>query len=210
MQQRDRGRVEIRAADRGGRPWIGSSTCCRSCGRRHSRRSTSLSLALVFGGLAGLLLGLALYATRPGSLFPQRAVFGILNVVVNFFRPIPFVILLAAVQPHRPQRRHPRDRPGIRHLRHHARLDVRDQQHRGAESADGAARDHRSRSRGGREPLAHPVPAHPPRGARAAHPRVHVHRRRARGHDGDRGGCRQPAASASSRSSTGSSSSTPR
>ncbi|WP_236968853.1 methionine ABC transporter permease [Microbacterium aurantiacum] len=58
-----------------------------------------VSIALLFGGLAGLLLGLALYATRPGSLFPQRAVFGVLNVVVNFFRPIPFVILLAAVQP---------------------------------------------------------------------------------------------------------------
>lgn len=58
-----------------------------------------VSLALVFGGLAGLLLGLGLYATRPGSLFPQRAVFGVLNVIVNFFRPIPFVILLAAVQP---------------------------------------------------------------------------------------------------------------
>jgi len=58
-----------------------------------------VSLSLVFGGLAGLLLGLALYATRPGSLYPHRAVFGVLNVVVNFFRPIPFVILLAAVQP---------------------------------------------------------------------------------------------------------------
>jgi D-methionine transport system permease protein len=58
-----------------------------------------VSLALVFGGIAGLLLGLALYATRPGSLFPQRVVFGVLNVIVNFFRPIPFVILLAAVQP---------------------------------------------------------------------------------------------------------------
>ena len=58
-----------------------------------------VSLALLFGGIAGLLLGLALYATRPGSLFPQRAVFGALNVTVNFFRPIPFVILLAAVQP---------------------------------------------------------------------------------------------------------------
>ncbi|GAA1991681.1 ABC transporter permease subunit [Microbacterium pumilum] len=58
-----------------------------------------VSLALIFGGTAGLLLGLALYATRAGSLFPNRAVFGVLNVVVNFFRPIPFVILLAAVQP---------------------------------------------------------------------------------------------------------------
>lgn len=58
-----------------------------------------VTLALIFGGVAGLLLGLALYATRAGSLFPNRIVFGALNVLVNFFRPIPFVILLAAVQP---------------------------------------------------------------------------------------------------------------
>ena len=58
-----------------------------------------VSLALIFGGVLGLLLGLALYATRPGSLFAQPAAFGILHVVVNIFRPIPFVILLAAVQP---------------------------------------------------------------------------------------------------------------
>ncbi|WP_345799917.1 ABC transporter permease subunit [Microbacterium sp. AZCO] len=58
-----------------------------------------VTLALIFGGLLGLLLGLALYATRSGSLFPNRPVFGALNVVVNFFRPIPFVIFLAAVQP---------------------------------------------------------------------------------------------------------------
>ncbi len=58
-----------------------------------------VSLALIFGGALGLLLGLALYATRPGSLFAQPALFGVLNVIVNIFRPIPFVILLAAVQP---------------------------------------------------------------------------------------------------------------
>ena len=58
-----------------------------------------VTLALIFGGLLGLLLGLALYATRAGSLFPHRALFGTLNVIVNFFRPIPFVILMAAVQP---------------------------------------------------------------------------------------------------------------
>lgn len=57
------------------------------------------SSALIFGGLAGLLVGLALYATRAGSLFPNRAVFGILNVIVNTFRPIPFIILLLALQP---------------------------------------------------------------------------------------------------------------
>lgn len=57
------------------------------------------SAALILGGLGGLLLGLALYATRPGSIYPNRAVFGVLNVVVNTIRPIPFIILLAAVQP---------------------------------------------------------------------------------------------------------------
>lgn len=58
-----------------------------------------VSFGLVAGGLLGLLVGLALYATRPGSLFAQPALFGTLNVLVNVFRPIPFVILLAAVQP---------------------------------------------------------------------------------------------------------------
>jgi len=57
------------------------------------------SAGLLLGGAGGLLLGMALYATRPGSLFPNRVVFGVLNVIVNTFRPIPFIILLAAVQP---------------------------------------------------------------------------------------------------------------
>lgn len=57
------------------------------------------SAGLLLGGLGGLLLGMALYATRAGSLFPNRVVFGVLNVIVNTFRPIPFIILLAAVQP---------------------------------------------------------------------------------------------------------------
>lgn len=58
-----------------------------------------VTLALLFGGLAGLIIGLALYATRAGSLFPNTVAFGVLNVIVNTFRPIPFIILLAAVQP---------------------------------------------------------------------------------------------------------------
>ncbi len=55
--------------------------------------------ALILGGIGGLVLGMALYATRAGSLFPNRVVFGVLNVVVNTFRPIPFIILLLALQP---------------------------------------------------------------------------------------------------------------
>lgn len=58
-----------------------------------------VGLSLVFGGLAGLLVGLALYSTRAGGLFANRVVFAILNVMVNIFRPIPFIIFLAAAQP---------------------------------------------------------------------------------------------------------------
>lgn len=58
-----------------------------------------VSLTLLFGGLAGLLIGIALYATRPGSLTENRGVFNVLNVVINFFRPIPFIIFIPAVQP---------------------------------------------------------------------------------------------------------------
>lgn len=55
--------------------------------------------ALVLGGLLGLALGLGLYLTRKGGLYAHRASYVVLNVVVNFFRPIPFVIFVAALQP---------------------------------------------------------------------------------------------------------------
>lgn len=57
------------------------------------------SLTLVFGGLLGGLVGLGLYVTRDGGLLRNRLVYGLLNLLVNFFRPIPFVIFLAVVQP---------------------------------------------------------------------------------------------------------------
>ena len=58
-----------------------------------------VAITLTLGGLLGLLLGLGLYVTRTGGLYASRPVSLVLNVGVNFFRPIPFVILLAAVQP---------------------------------------------------------------------------------------------------------------
>jgi D-methionine transport system permease protein len=58
-----------------------------------------VALTLLIGGFAGLLLGIALYTTRAGSLLANRGVFTVLNVVINFFRPIPFIIFIAAVQP---------------------------------------------------------------------------------------------------------------
>lgn len=58
-----------------------------------------VAITITLGGALGLLLGLALYATRPSGLYASRPVHAVLNVVVNFFRPIPFVIFIAAVQP---------------------------------------------------------------------------------------------------------------
>lgn len=58
-----------------------------------------VAVTLLIGGVAGLLIGAALYATRPGNLFANRAVFNVLNLVINVIRPIPFIIFLTAVGP---------------------------------------------------------------------------------------------------------------
>ncbi|WP_053387723.1 methionine ABC transporter permease [Leucobacter japonicus] len=55
--------------------------------------------AMLIGGVLGLLIGTALTVTRQGGILQNRGVFLVLNLLVNFFRPIPFVILLAAIQP---------------------------------------------------------------------------------------------------------------
>lgn len=56
-------------------------------------------ISMAAGGVLGLVIGLALYATRPGSLLASRPVFIALNVLVSIVRPIPFVIFLSAIQP---------------------------------------------------------------------------------------------------------------
>lgn len=55
------------------------------------------SIALVFGGVLGLVWGVILYVSRPGGIMPNRAVSAAMNTVINIFRPIPFVIFIAAV-----------------------------------------------------------------------------------------------------------------
>jgi D-methionine transport system permease protein len=55
--------------------------------------------AMLFGGVAGLAIGTGLWATRAGGLFPHRALHWVLNLLVNTFRPIPFIIFLPAIQP---------------------------------------------------------------------------------------------------------------
>lgn len=53
---------------------------------------------LLVGGFFGLVIGTSLYVTRAGSIAPNRVVNAILNIVVNFFRPIPFILLAIALQ----------------------------------------------------------------------------------------------------------------
>jgi D-methionine transport system permease protein len=58
-----------------------------------------VGITLLAGGLGGLLIGLGLYLTRRGSILQNRGIFFVLNLIVNTFRPIPFIIFLAAAQP---------------------------------------------------------------------------------------------------------------
>ncbi|MET0842522.1 MAG: methionine ABC transporter permease [Mycetocola sp.] len=58
-----------------------------------------VAASLLFGGIAGLFIGLGLYVTRAGSILENRFAFTVINVLVNIFRPIPFIIFIAAIQP---------------------------------------------------------------------------------------------------------------
>jgi len=58
-----------------------------------------VTATLAMGGLAGLVLGVALYTTRPGNLLANRPVSIIFNGVVNIVRPIPFIIFITAMLP---------------------------------------------------------------------------------------------------------------
>ena len=55
--------------------------------------------SLFVGALLGIPLALALVITRPGGLKPNRAIYGVLNVMVNIIRSLPFIILLVAITP---------------------------------------------------------------------------------------------------------------
>ena len=58
---------------------------------------TALSGAATF--ILGIALGLALFLTTRGGLFPNRAVYSAISLVVNIFRSIPFIILIVLLIP---------------------------------------------------------------------------------------------------------------
>lgn len=58
-----------------------------------------VTVTMVLAGIIGLVVGTLLYTTRRGNILQNRPVNILLNFVVNLVRPIPFVILLAALSP---------------------------------------------------------------------------------------------------------------
>ena len=58
-----------------------------------------VAITMVVGGLFGLILGMLLYTTRPGGILRNNVVYTLINIAVNFFRPIPFIIMIAMLYP---------------------------------------------------------------------------------------------------------------
>ncbi|WP_080796386.1 methionine ABC transporter permease [Corynebacterium pacaense] len=58
-----------------------------------------VSVTMVISGLLGLIVGMLLYTTRSGGILRNKAIYTVLNLLVNFVRPIPFIILIAALKP---------------------------------------------------------------------------------------------------------------
>ncbi|AHI21942.1 methionine ABC transporter permease [Corynebacterium vitaeruminis] len=56
-------------------------------------------VTLIVGGFFGLILGVLLYTTRPGGVLQNKAVYFLINFLVNLVRPIPFIILISAIGP---------------------------------------------------------------------------------------------------------------
>ena len=54
---------------------------------------------IIIGGIAGLIIGTLLYTTRNGGIMQSRPAYFILNFLVNFIRPIPFIILVSFLAP---------------------------------------------------------------------------------------------------------------
>ncbi|MCD8323263.1 MAG: ABC transporter permease [Oscillospiraceae bacterium] len=47
----------------------------------------------------GMIFGVLLIVTRPGGIMQNRVLYQVLDKLINFFRSIPFIILLTAVMP---------------------------------------------------------------------------------------------------------------
>lgn len=53
----------------------------------------------LFGGLLGLVFGVALVVTNEGGITPHRALYSFLDKFTSIFRAVPFIVLLAIIAP---------------------------------------------------------------------------------------------------------------
>lgn len=58
-----------------------------------------VAVTMIVGGLLGLVVGVLLYTSRRGGILQNAPTYWILNFLVNFVRPIPFIILIAMMFP---------------------------------------------------------------------------------------------------------------
>lgn len=58
-----------------------------------------VSITMAVGGFFGLVIGTLLYCTRDRGVLRNKFAYRVLNFVVNFVRPIPFIILIASMGP---------------------------------------------------------------------------------------------------------------
>src|SRR6478752_3383839 len=56
-------------------------------------------VGLIVSIFIGLPIGVILVVTREGGIIENKALYNILNVIINIFRSIPFIILLVAIIP---------------------------------------------------------------------------------------------------------------
>ena len=49
-------------------------------------------VSLIFAVIIGLILGIAIYLTQEDSLYPNKPVNKVLNLIVNVLRAIPYII----------------------------------------------------------------------------------------------------------------------
>jgi len=54
---------------------------------------------LILGSILGISIGLLLFVTRKGNILENKFVSVLLNLLINFIRPIPFIIFLVAISP---------------------------------------------------------------------------------------------------------------
>lgn len=57
------------------------------------------TISLFFALILGVSTGIVLVITRPGYMFENKWIYGLLNVIVNIIRSIPFIILLFFILP---------------------------------------------------------------------------------------------------------------